>query len=164
MQLAHTLPLCPACWQWHQQPSYAWKGQAGLLRQCSCTLLFCLQVLAAISLLQSGNCCFLTGLSVYHLQSICTTITDASLITHGEGSATARALRPGFVPPALVKQMLWQSWQIAGESCDLVCCLKAHSWNQIINWDSWLLLKNNPFLAWERKWKRLQPHLWKAPK
>lgn len=66
-----------------------------------------------------------------------------------------RALLAAFVPPALVKQRRWQHQQFAGESCDLVCCLKAHSWNQMINWDSWLLLKNNPFLAQERKWKCL---------
>lgn len=75
-----------------------------------------------------------------------------------------RALLTVLVPPVLPKQMLWQPQQFAGESCDLVCCLKACSWNQMINWDSWLLLKNNPFLVWDRKWKWMQPHLWKATK
>lgn len=75
-----------------------------------------------------------------------------------------RALLAGLVPPVLPKQMLWQPQHFAGESCDLVCCLKVCSWNEMINWDSWLLLKNNPFLAWERKWKWVQPHVWKAPK
>lgn len=42
----------------HQQPRYTWKAQAGLLRQCPCTPLLCLQVVAVINLLQSGNCCF----------------------------------------------------------------------------------------------------------
>lgn len=60
--------------------------------------------------------------------------------------------------------MLWQPQHLAGESCDLVCCLRVCSWNQMINWDSWLLCKNNPFLVWERKWKWEQPHVWKAPK
>lgn len=74
VQFTHVLPLGPSCWPWHQQPSYTRKGQAELLRQRSCSPSLCLQVLAAINLLQSGNCCFLMGLSVYYHQRICTNV------------------------------------------------------------------------------------------
>lgn len=60
VQLTHMPNLLAA---WNPQPSSAGMGQVGLLEQHSCTPLLCLQVLAEISLLQPGNCCWTLLLS-----------------------------------------------------------------------------------------------------